>query len=351
MTLSPVSSTWIPPGPRALGAMGAHEAADLADDVVEVAGLATVRGAERVAVHRVARPHHGVPGVAHGAQQRPQSFLDVVGADPADQRQAPRRPVRVEAGAEIEDLGRLDGGADLAADRVADAAQELDVGAVDLACALADPQQVGRAVVPVTGQRVLAGQRLLVAEDQGLVAGVHVDRAEVGIGRGIDAAGLHELEGAIDLRGQPVIALAGWARGDELLVPGVHPREVGEPALGEGADEVQRRGRLVVRLDEPVGVRHPSGDVEAGAVDDVAAERGEIDITDALCRAGPGLGELAGDPTDLHDRDPHRVRQHDGHLEDDAQLLPDVVGRELLERLGAVAGLEQERTAGGDLGQ
>ena len=34
---------------------------------------------------------------------------------------------------------------------------ELDVGAVELARALADPQQVGGAVVPVAGERVLAG--------------------------------------------------------------------------------------------------------------------------------------------------------------------------------------------------
>ena len=71
----------------------------------------------------------------------------------------------------------------------------------------------------------------------------------------------------------------------------------------------------------------------------------------ALGGARAGLGELAGDAPDLHDRHAHRVRQHDGHLQDDAQLLPDVVGGELLERLGAVAGLEQERVAGGDLGE
>ena len=47
----------------------------------------------------------------------------------------------------------------------------MDVGAVELAGALADPEHVGRAVVPVAGERVLAGERLLVAEDERLVAG------------------------------------------------------------------------------------------------------------------------------------------------------------------------------------
>ena len=71
-------------------------------------------------------------------------------------------------------------GAQLAADRVADPGEELDVGAVGLPGALADPEQVGRAVVPAAGERVLPGEGLLVAEDERLVARVEVDLVEVG---------------------------------------------------------------------------------------------------------------------------------------------------------------------------
>jgi hypothetical protein len=39
------------------------------------------------------------------------------------------------------------------------------VGAVELAGALADPEHVGRAVVPVAGEGVLPGEGLLVAEE------------------------------------------------------------------------------------------------------------------------------------------------------------------------------------------
>ena len=53
------------------------------------------------------------------------------------------------------------------------------MGAVELAGALADPEHVGRAVVPVAGERVPAGERLLVAEDQRLVAGVEVDLVQL----------------------------------------------------------------------------------------------------------------------------------------------------------------------------
>ena len=70
---------------------------------------------------------------------------------------------------------------------------------VELARALADPQHVRRAVVPVAGQRVLPGERLLVAEDQRLVAGVEGHLVQAGLRRGADTAGGHEAQGAVDL--------------------------------------------------------------------------------------------------------------------------------------------------------
>ena len=45
------------------------------------------------------------------------------------------------------------------------------------------------------------------------------------------------------------------------------------------------------------------------------------------------------------------VGQHDRHLQDHAELLPDAHRGEVVERLGAVAGLQQERPPGGDLGE
>ena len=225
------------------------------------------------------------------------------------------------------------------------------MGAVGLMRALADPQHVRRAVVPVAGEAVLAGERFLVAEDQRLVAGVDVDLAQVGVALGVDAGGAHEPQRPVDLAGDAVVALALRARRDELLVPRVDAAEGGEAALGERPQQVQRRRRLVVRLDEAIRIGDPRLGERARVVDDVAAEGGQVDVADALGGARAGLGELPGDAPDLDDRDPHRVRHHDGHLQDDAQLLADVVGGELLEALGAVAGLEQEGVAGGDLGE
>src|SRR3546814_16257089 len=73
----------------------------------------------------------------------------------------------------------------LHADRVLDATAIFDMGAVELAGTVADPDHVRRGVVPalVVGDRVLAGQRLLLAEQQRLLRGVA--RKSVGWGKGV----------------------------------------------------------------------------------------------------------------------------------------------------------------------
>ena len=69
--------------------------------------------------------------------------------------------------------------AELDADRVADAAEELDVRAVEIPGALADPEQVRRGVVGQPGAAVDPGQRALVVEQQRLVAGVELDPVQL----------------------------------------------------------------------------------------------------------------------------------------------------------------------------
>ncbi len=202
-------------------------------------------------------------GVADGPQQGPEAVFDVVGAHAGDQRQPTGDACRVELLAQFQhEVGR-GVRTDLAADRVADTAEELDVRAVELASALADPQHVRRAVVPAAAQRVLTGERLLVAEQQRLVTGVEVDLVQVVVVLGVDTAGPHEPQGSVDLGGELVVGAALGARCDELLRPGVDPAEVGETTLGEGAQQVQRRGRLVVGLHQPFG-RRASGPTRWG---------------------------------------------------------------------------------------
>ncbi len=109
------------------------------------------------------------------------------------------------------------------------------MGAIDLASAITDPEHVGRTVVPVARQRILARQGLLVGQDERLVAGVEVDAGELVVLVEVDPAGAHEGERPVDVVGEHLVALTLGRVGDELLIPRVHARQGGEPAGGEGA--------------------------------------------------------------------------------------------------------------------
>jgi hypothetical protein len=82
----------------------------------------------------------------------------------------------------------------------------VDVGAVELARALTDPQEVRRGVVRRAGARVDAGHRALVVHQQTLVPRVELDAAklvEVGARR------LHELDRSVDLGCETLVLLVG----------------------------------------------------------------------------------------------------------------------------------------------
>ena len=200
----------------------------------------------------------------------------------------------------------------------------------------------------LAGQRVAPREPLLVVEQEALVARPHVHLVQAPLRVEVDAAGGHEPERALDLGRDRLVAAALGRGGHELLVPAVDAGQVGEPALGEGAQQVQGRGGLVVGLDEPVRVGHARGRGRRVVVHHVAAEGRQLDAVHRLGRGRAGLRELARDPSQLDDGQRAGVGHHRRHLEDDLELLADADRREVGERLGAVAGLEQERTPLGD---
>ena len=242
--------------------------------------------------------------------------------------------------------------AELDADRVAHVAEQLDVGAVELAGALADPDEVRRQVVGRAAAGVDAGHRVLVLEDQRLVAGVEVDAVEL---VGVGADGLHERHRPVDLVGQRVVALPGHGVGDEVGVPGVDLAQVGVAAGDERADHAQRGRGGAVHLEQAARVGHPRVGGEVVAVDGVAAvgrQRDALAVDEAgLEVGGARLGVLAGQAAELDHRHGGGVGQHDGHLQQHAQLVAGVVGGDAGEGLGAVAALQQERLAARDGGE
>ena len=168
---------------------------------------------------------------------------------------------------------------------------------------------------------------------------------------GRDADRLHEGQGLGDLVGQFAVLGAGGVVAREAQGPAMDVVQVGIAAAGEGPQQVQGRGRLVIGPDQTLGIGRALFRREPHAVDDVAAIAGQFDAVDLFQRRRARLGELTRDSADLHHRLASGEGQDDRHLQDQTKGVADIVGRELLEALGAVAALEQEGLAPLDLGQ
>ncbi len=196
-----------------------------------------------------------------------------------------------------------------------------------------------------------AGEGLLVAEQQRLVAGIEARGAKLRRVVGVQPAGAHEAQGLGDVLGELLVAMPGRAVLDEAEIPAMHMLEIGIAALGEGAQQIERRRRLAVGHQHALRVGHAGRFGELGAVDDVAAIARQLLAVSRLGRARPRLGELAGDAAELHHRRAAGIGEHHRHLQEHAEEIADGIGAMLGEALGAVPALEQEGLARGDAGE
>lgn len=137
----------------ALLLVDAQRLLELAVDVVEATGLDAGRGGQGVAVHGVALPDDAsaVLRVLDGADVLGEQLGDLSGAVAGDEGDLAGLAGRVEGAEQGEDVFGWRGGPDLDADGVCDAAEELDVGVVELAGAVTDPDKVGGCVVVLLG--------------------------------------------------------------------------------------------------------------------------------------------------------------------------------------------------------
>jgi hypothetical protein len=133
------------------------------------------------------------------------------------------------------------------ADRVLDAAEVLDMPVIELARTVADPDHMPRGRVPVARGGIDARERLLVAEQQRLVAGVEFRRAQFRVALEIEAAGAHEIQRIGNAVRQFLVTARLLRILDEAEHPLMHAAEIGEAAGRERAQQVQRRRRLAVR--------------------------------------------------------------------------------------------------------
>ena len=100
-------------------------------------------------MHGIALPYHGalVRGGLHGADMRAEVGGDVVVAVAGDECDFADFVARVKGVEEGDEVGGGERGGEFDADGVGDAAEVFDVGAGELAGAIADPEEVGGGVV------------------------------------------------------------------------------------------------------------------------------------------------------------------------------------------------------------
>lgn len=125
------------------GAVDLERLAQLGEDVAEVACFHACGGGLRVAVHGVALPDGEVAGALDGGDVGGEVLGDLGGAVAGDQGDLADFAGGVDDVEEADELVGGHAGADLDANGVGDAAEEFDVGAVELARAIADPEEVG----------------------------------------------------------------------------------------------------------------------------------------------------------------------------------------------------------------
>src|SRR3954454_18753407 len=224
-----------------------EERLHLRQDTVERAGLVAAARADGVAVHRIARPDHQAPFALHRADQLGQMIADLVRAEAVDQRQPSGLIVRIEHVDKPQQFVWFERGAAFQPNRVFDAAEIFHMAVIELARAVADPDHVARGRVPVPGHRIDAREGLLIPEQQRLMAGVEIGRAQLAVAFEIETAGAHKIQRLRDAIGQLLVTPRLRRILEETEHPLVNAAEIGETASGERAQQIERRRRLAIR--------------------------------------------------------------------------------------------------------
>ncbi len=157
--------------------------------------------------------------------------------------------------------------------------------------------------------------------------------------------GLEEVERIGNRSDDRVIFVGSRRVADPAQIPVFRVMQVGKAAVDQRADEVQRQGSALVAAQYHLRIRYAVVGRETAPIDEVTAKaRQRL----AVARLGIGrarLGVLACHAADAHDRLLEPVDHDQAHLQQDLQLVDDVLGRALVEGLGAVAALQHERLA------
>ena len=162
-----------------------------------------------------------------------------------DDGEAARRVVRIQRRDQALQPLRGHRRADLHAHGIGDAAEEFHVRAVERRRAHADPRHVRRQVVPALLALDVTRLRLLVVHEQAFVRGVEVHGRHF-VRRAAAADPFEEVERVADGVDDLLVLLDQRRMLHEAEIPVLRVMQVGEAAVTQRADEIQReRGALV----------------------------------------------------------------------------------------------------------
>ena len=177
------------------------------------------------------------------------------------------------------------------------------------------------------------------------MAGVDFGGLQVAV---VDSACAHEGQRAVDLGGQRLVAGTRRRGPDELAVPVVHQMQRRQARRGQRPHQVHRGAGVGVGPHQPGRVVLAGGGVGCESVDHVAAVGRQAQRIDV---GRPGLGVLACDAAHLDHRHAGAVGEHHRHLQQRADVGPDVRLGVVDEGFGAVAALQQEGLTARDVGE
>ena len=149
---------------------------------------------------------------------------------------------------------------------------------VHLARAIADPQEMRRTAIPVAAGGIDARQRLLIRQQQRLMADIEIGLPQIARGGAGHAAGGHEGQRFVNPVRQILVAFGQRGALDEAEIPAMHLMQVRIAAGRKGAQQVERAGRLEIGEFHPLRVGNARVRREFRPVDDVAAIAGQGDI-------------------------------------------------------------------------
>ena len=144
--------------------MHGKEALHFAEDLIEGPGFITGLRLDGVSVHRITGPHHFSAFFFRRPNKRRQFFLDLVMTHSADQNQTPGIVFRVQDIDNPQQLVRGLRRTGFQSDRIGDAPHEFDMTTIQLARPVADPQHMGRCVVPAARNGIHTGHGFFIPQ-------------------------------------------------------------------------------------------------------------------------------------------------------------------------------------------